>query len=75
VVYIRGYSQPSTKRKGVYRLDKKRESPIRVTVMTKFVVAQAAAEMGISKQQVMEDVLCAAFPAHTNNYKVLNKEK
>jgi len=55
-------------------LDKKRESPIRVTTMTKFVVAQAAAEMGISKQQVMEDVLCGAFPAHTKNFKALTKE-
>jgi hypothetical protein len=42
--------------------------------MTKFVVAQAAAEMGISKQQVMEDVLCVAFPAHAKNFKALNKE-
>ena len=55
-------------------MDKKRESPIRVTVMTKFVVAQAAAEMGISKQQVMEDILCGAFPAHVKTYKALTKE-
>lgn len=54
--------------------DKKRMPPVRVSRITKFVVDQAAADMKISKQQVMEDILCAAFPAHANNYRVLNKE-
>jgi len=47
---------------------------MRVSAMTRFVVSQAAAEMDKGKQEIMEDVLCAAFPAHTKTYKLMNKE-
>jgi len=46
---------------------------MRVTEMTKFIVAQAAVEAKISKQEVMERVLVSTFPAHEKSYQVLNK--
>jgi hypothetical protein len=46
---------------------------MRVTEMTKFIVTQAAAENNKSKQQIIEDVICAAFPSHKRTYEVINK--
>ena len=50
-----------------------RKSPMRVTEMTKFIVAQVAAETGKSKQEVIETVLVTAFPSHKKTYEALNK--
>ena len=57
------------------KLKDKRIAPMRVSAITKFVIEHAAAEMGISRQDVMEKILCQAFPAYANNYKAMNKEK
>ena len=46
---------------------------MRVTEMTKFIVAQVAAETGKSKQEVIETVLVTAFPSHKKTYEALNK--
>lgn len=69
------YSLLSPTQKGYTKLSNIRESPMRVTSMTKFVVAQAAAEMDKTKQEIIEDVLCAAFPAHAKTYKLMNRGK
>lgn len=49
----------------------RKQNMVRVSDITKFIIKNAAAELGKTQQQVIDDLVSATFPAHRKTYEAI----
>jgi len=53
----------------------RKQNMVRVSDMGKFIVKNAAAEIGVTQQQLVDNLLSDNFPAHRKTYEAINKKR
>jgi len=53
----------------------RKQNMVRISDMTKFIIKNAAAELGKTQQQVVDDLVSATFPAHKKTYEAIKKKQ
>jgi len=49
----------------------RKQNMVRVSDMTKFIIKNAAAEMGVTQQKLLDDLIANNFPAYRKTYEAI----